>query len=317
VYTAVPTVALDNALMASRSVFRQLDNAELLAAARGADQPVAAGPWVSVLGDTDTYQGDGNAPGFTSQTYGVLVGYDQPVRPGLSWGPVVGTWHKNLTLDETGASASLSSILVGAYGGYTQGPWMAHAVVGYTFDSDTGTRPLNFGSLSRTATSSFNPNELLAAVEGGYRYQAGGVALTPVVGLEYANINMPGFTESGADALNLNVAGGSTNVLDGMIGIRAGYVTPTSGGHTVKVTGYAEYLHNFESTSRQINMQLQGAPGAPFTIAGVSPSPDGVRVGASVGAQLTDRLELSGGYDVLWSSNQTFQTYQLTLKVQL
>jgi len=64
-------------------------------------------------------------------------------------------------------------------------------------------------------------------------------------------------------------------------------------------------------------MQLQGAPGAPFTIAGVSPAPDGVRVGAFVGAQLTDRLELSGGYDVLWSSNQTFQTYQLTLKVQL
>jgi hypothetical protein len=30
---------------------------------------------------------------------------------------------------------------------------------------------------------------------------------------------------------------------------------------------------------------------------------------------VTDRVEVSGGYDVLFSSNQTFQTYQLTVKV--
>jgi outer membrane autotransporter protein len=291
-----------------------MDNVELLAMTAGADQPVAAGPWVSVLGDTDTYQGDGNAPGFTSQTYGAILGYDQPVRPGVSWGGVLGTWHKNVTLDATGASASLMSILLGVYGGYTAGPWMAHAMLGYTFDTDTGNRPLSFGSISRTATSSFNPTEFMAAVEGGYHYQAGGVTLTPFVGLEYANIDVPGFTESGADALNLIVAGNSTSSLQGIAGIRAGYVAPTTAGHLWKATGYAEYTHQFESTSRQINVQLQGAPNSPFTIAGVSPAPDGVRVGASVGAQLSDRFELSGSYDVLWSSNQTFQTYQVTRK---
>jgi len=30
---------------------------------------------------------------------------------------------------------------------------------------------------------------------------------------------------------------------------------------------------------------------------------------------LSDRVELSGGYDVLWSSNQTFQTYEVSVKV--
>ena len=65
----------------------------------------------------------------------------------------------------------------------------------------------------------------------------------------------------------------------------------------------------------RINVQLQGAPNAPFIIAGVSPARDGVSLGMSLGAMLTDRVELSGGYDVLWSSNQTFQTYQLTVKV--
>jgi outer membrane autotransporter protein len=74
------------------------------------------------------------------------------------------------------------------------------------------------------------------------------------------------------------------------------------------------YSHEFENTSRLINVQLQGAPNAPFTIAGVSPARDGVRLGMSVGAMLSDRLEVSGGYDVLWSSNQTFQTYNLNFK---
>ena len=34
-----------------------------------------------------------------------------------------------------------------------------------------------------------------------------------------------------------------------------------------------------------------------------------------MGAMLSDRVELSGGYDVLWSSNQTFQTYEVSVKV--
>jgi hypothetical protein len=38
-------------------------------------------------------------------------------------------------------------------------------------------------------------------------------------------------------------------------------------------------------------------------------------VGASVGAMVSETVEVSGGYDVLWSSNQTFQTYQLSVKV--
>jgi len=316
VYTTVPTVALDNAQMVSGLVFRQLDNVELLAAAQGPDQPIPAGPWASLLGDTDTYTGDGNAPGFSSQTYGALLGYDQPIKPGLSWGGLLGTWHKTVSLNETGAWASLTSVLLGLYGGYTTGPWVVHGIVGYTFDSDTGTRPLEFGPLSRTATSSFNPNEVLAAVEGGYRYQSGGVTLTPALGLQYAHINVPGFTEQGAGALDLTVAGAGTDSLQGLAGVRATYISPTTeGGHPVKVTGYAVYSHEFDDTSRRINVQLAGAPAAPFIIAGVSPARDGVRVGASVGAMVSDTVEVSGGYDVLWSSNQTFQTYQLSVKV--
>jgi autotransporter-associated beta strand protein len=312
VYTTVPTVALDNAETVMQLVFRQLDNAELLARAAGASTPVAAGPWVSLLGDTDTYQGDSNAPGFSSQTYGGLLGYDVPLNPGMSVGGLLGTWHKIVSLsDGSGASASLTSVLLGLYGGYSAGPWIAHAVIGYTFDNDTGTRPLTFAS--RTATSSFNPNEFLGAVEGGYRFQAGSATVTPAVGLQYAHFNQPAFTEQGANALNLSINGGSTDSLQGLFGVRAAYVS-ASEGHPVKVTGYAVYSHEFENTSRLINVQLQGAPNAPFTIAGVSPARDGVRLGMSVGAMLSDRFEVSGGYDVLWSSNQTFQTYNLNFK---
>jgi uncharacterized protein with beta-barrel porin domain len=60
---------------------------------------------------------------------------------------------------------------------------------------------------------------------------------------------------------------------------------------------------------------MAGAPNSPFIIAGVSPAQDGVRLGMNLGAMVTDRVEVSGGYDVLFSSNQTFQTYQLTVKV--
>jgi uncharacterized protein with beta-barrel porin domain len=112
----------------------------------------------------------------------------------------------------------------------------------------------------------------------------------------------------------LTVAGASTDSLQGLAGVRATYVS-ASEAHPVKVTGYAVYSHEFDDTSRRINVQLVGAPAAPFIIAGVSPARDGVRVGMNLGAMVSDRVEVSGAYDVLFSSNQTFQTYQLTVKV--
>ena len=103
--------------------------------------------------------------------------------------------------------------------------------------------------------------------------------------------------------------------LQGLAGVRATYIAPMHEGRTVKVTGYAVYSHEFDSTNRQINVQMAGAPNSPFIIAGVSPAQDGVRLGMNLGAMLSDRVEVSGGYDVLFSSNQTFQTYQLSVKV--
>jgi len=61
--------------------------------------------------------------------------------------------------------------------------------------------------------------------------------------------------------------------LQGLAGVRATYIAPMHEGRTVKVTGYAVYSHEFEDTSRRINVQLAGAPNAPFIIAGVSPGP--------------------------------------------
>jgi hypothetical protein len=122
-------------------------------------------------------------------------------------------------------------------------------------------------------------NQLFGQVEAGYRLDLGGRAaayLTPFARLQGSTARQNGFTESGADSLDLSVAAQTTDSLRSVIGAEFGGAMDM--GWRDKLTAQLKlgWGHELASTDRPVTAAFAGAPAVPFTTFGATPNRDGV-----------------------------------------
>ncbi len=282
----------------------------------GGAQPGDPTGWLTPLTSTQTLQGTANAPGFTNQSTGLLLGYDHAATSHLTWGYTVGTWKSSLDLANGNGTADTTTVVAATYGAYTSGAFEARGLIGYGVNNYQTTRPINFGDLSRTATASGTGNELMAGLEADYRIQAGAVTVRPTLGLQYVHLNQPQMTESGADSLDLSISSTTADWLQALAGVRLEYGQTTAAGTQITYTLHAEYTTLATEPVPQIQTVLLGAVAAgPFVTTGITAAPNAVGVGARVTLHASDRYDFYAGYDAAWSSNETNQTFSAGLVI--
>lgn len=99
-------------------------------------------------------------------------------------------------------------------------------------------------SENRTAKGDFNGRQYSAAVNVGHQVQIDAWSITPTARLEYVKADFDGFTETGADFLNLTFDDFDAESLRSNVGVEATYTLSTDQG--VFVPGLrAEYVHEF------------------------------------------------------------------------
>ncbi len=273
--------------------------------------------WLTPLTSTQTLQGTANAPGYSSQTTGVLLGYDRTAGPNLTWGYMAGTWQSALTLSNgSGSTSNTTTVLAATYGAYTAGAFEARGLLGYGINDIQTTRQIDFGSIARTATASGTGNELTAALSADYRIQSGALLVRPTVGLQYVHVNEPALNESGAGALDLDVSASSADWLQALAGVRLDYAQTTAAGTQITYTLHAEYTTLLSEPVPQIQSILVGAAAlGPFTTAGIAAAPNAVGAGFRITFHASDRYDFYAAYDAAWSSNETNQTFSAGLLV--
>jgi len=332
-YTALPTVTAEDAQTAMGLIFQHLDDVERAGSggpaavtavapaggSAGVPGPVSwagAGPgdpsgWLTPLTRTDVVQGSGTAPGYTSQSTGALFGYDRDAGGGLTWGYALGGWQSTVALaDGSGTTAGITTVAVATYGAYTAGAFEAKGVLGYGVNTIQGTRQIAFGDLARTATASLTGDEFMAGVEAAYRLQMGALTVRPTLGLQYVSGTEPGFTEQGANSVDLGVGATSAAWLRALAGVRLEYTTTTAAGAQLTYDFHAEYSQLLSTPLPQIQSTLLGATGSGvFTTTGVTAAPNALGLGLRVLLHQSDRYDLYAGYDAMLSSNETDQTY--------
>ena len=79
-------------------------------------------------------------PGSISTRRGGALGVDMQVTPNLIAGVTMGTTSAGFGLTDIASSGSARSILLGLYGGYTQGPLYVDAALAYGYNSFNTTR---------------------------------------------------------------------------------------------------------------------------------------------------------------------------------
>ena len=131
----------------------------------------------------------------------------------------------------------------------------------------------------------------MGQVEGGYRVDLGGTPgyfVTPFALLQGSVVTQNGFTETGAQSLDLSVAQQTTNSLRTIFGAQVGAAMDV--GLRDKIAGQLRlgWSHEYSDTARPVTASFVSAPAVPFTVFGAAPTRDGAVIGFSVSTAIAE-----------------------------
>jgi outer membrane autotransporter protein len=276
----------------------------------GDDYLTDRGAWVKPFGTWGNQSDQGSAPGFTSNTGGIVLGADgavsQETRLGLAFA------YASSDITGKGAEASDENKvdlyqLVG-YGSYALDPVTE---VNFQIDgggnTNKGHRPIPaFGT---NASSSYNSSTAHFGVGIGRSLPIDDSTMwTPSARIDYTWVRSDSYGETGAGPLNLNVQSASAEQL----------LTSVDAKIVHKITDYASVFGNlgvgYDSLARnntQIISAFAGAPGLPFATQGVGLKPWTVLAGFGVVATPQGGPEITVRYDLQDRSSFTEQSFSV------
>jgi autotransporter-associated beta strand protein len=258
--------------------------------------PAVWGAWGGALGGLGTIGSGANTGAVTYNVGGFAAGLDRLVAPGLRVGVTTGYTTGTQWTGGFSGTGMTDTFLAGLYGNYRAGGVYADAVLGYAYSYNQMWRQIFIPGLQqRTAQGRTGANQWYGQIEGGYRFDIGPVGaaladayITPFARLQGYTGAQNGFTETGAQSLNLTVAGQTTNSLRSVIGAQLGGAIDLGWRDKLALQFRLGWSHEYAGTARPVTATLSGAPLAPFTTYGIAPTRDGAVVGFSANTAIAD-----------------------------
>jgi autotransporter-associated beta strand protein len=282
-----------------------------------ANQRVAQA-WLAPLGGRGIIEADGNAGKLVWWTAGLAGGYEGliDVASGQAYaGFGVGYLRSHGSVDARLSSFDADSFNIGAYGGWTGGPWSLVGSLAYAANRISTERRIVFGGIDQTTSADYWNHTIGFSGEAAYGFDLGaGTTISPLFTLDAGWSGHGGFTERGAGALNLTGASESWTRLDTGLGFAVQHVMLTEHG---KVTLDARLLweHAFADVVPSQNLAFAGSPTG-FEVRGPDAGRDRVRLGLGVAFEATEDMTIRAGYTGLFSGNQQSHGASLGLNVK-
>jgi len=253
--------------------------------------------------------------GYNFTHTGVTLGMDYRFTSKLVAGLMAGVNTSRARLDDAGSVVKMDSVLIGAYGTYKYKRFFVDGQVGYGISKYDNLRRIVFPGLDRTATSAPRGEQLSAYTGTGYDFRSGNWGITPAISLKYTRLAVDGYTEAGADSLNLHVHGRTTSSLQAKIGGKLSYLWETTAAR-VTPNVHAAYVHEFSNDSQAVTAQLAQV-NIPFAIQTASPQRDFAIVGAGIISDFKNGMFLYLNYDAqIGQSNYFAHGVSAGLRIQ-
>jgi autotransporter-associated beta strand protein len=257
--------------------------------------------WGGGLGGVGTIAGDSNSHGLTYNIGGFAAGFDRRFGSAFLAGATAGYTHSTQYIQGLSGQANSNAGQFGLYGSYRPGPFYTDLLVGYAHSDNSMQRQISVpGLATRTARGQTSANQFFGQVESGYRVElggAGGAFVTPFARLQGSTTSQQGFTESGADSLDLNVAPQTTNSLRSVLGVQLGNGFDVGWRDRLALTLRLGWSHDFADTSRPVNASFAGAPAQPFVVTGAPAPRDGAILGFYADTAIAAATNLYLRYD--------------------
>jgi outer membrane autotransporter protein len=227
--------------------------------------PAGRGLWVRGYGGYGNTDNDGNAAASRLRSSGLSIGFDAEVKDGVRIGIAATGGTSRLSTDNNESGRTRGTALA-VYGSYATGPWNFSGSASMGWGKNHLDRNVVVGTLNRVASSDFDSTTLAAYGEASYSIAMNGWTLQPLAGLSLSRNKADGFTETGAGALNLQVAGQTVNSTKSTLGARASF-----DAGRIRIEPRALWAHEFGDLNTPMTAQFQGAATAsPFQVSGAA-----------------------------------------------
>jgi fibronectin-binding autotransporter adhesin len=307
------TMNTNNGMMFMNALGQQMANARGAASA-GQRQALAkaceiadcdgTGPlsaWASALGGLGSVLGDGNAATLTYNFAGAATGLDYRIDPRFLVGMGVGYTHGWEWVNSFPGQGYTDSVSVAVYGSYTQSGFYVDALAGYAYYNNQVHRQIMIPGLDqRTATGSTGANQVLGQIEGGYKfdvYAPAAATITPFGRFQITSVTQNGFTESGAQSIDLNVFQQTTNSQRTTIGADLAGAIGIGDDRKLNLDFRLGWMHEFADTSRPLTAAFAGGLGNAFTVFAASPARNSAVLGLSAMANIAATTQVYLRYD--------------------
>lgn len=148
-------------------------------------------------------------------------------------------------------------------------------------------------TVNRTAQGSTEGEQLTAGISAGLNIRHDALTITPYGRLEYLDLNIDGYTETGAIGLDLQVDEQSATSFQSALGVQLAYAVSAESGVYVPQL-HLEWNHEFDNNSRPITARYVNDPFnlSTFSVPTNNPDKNFFTVGAGVSSVMRNGVSL-------------------------
>ncbi|HEX5306404.1 MAG TPA: S8 family serine peptidase [Dyella sp.] len=212
---------------------------------------------------------------------------------------------------DQGRSHAMEAML---YGGLVKGSWYAVGRFGAGHYRETMRRAVQLGSFGSGVASNTNGRYGVAYGESGYRFNAGGMHLTPYANLQYAQIRRDAFSETGGSGFGLKTPSQTIARWQAGVGLRASQGWTLGNGSRLEWTSHLQWQRAFGLRGDVFEASFTGVnQWAP--VGGIGVSRYGGVIGTGLDWTISARSSFSVGVDQYFG--QRDQARMATLNYRL
>lgn len=268
--------------------------------------------WMKPFGSWADQNDRNGVSGFKADTWGLALGADKTLSNTTRLGVALAYAKSNVTGNSAVApnSADVDIYQLIGYGSYSLNP---NTDLNFQVDvgqnKNKGQRTITF--VSSVASADYDSVSAHAGVGVGRTIQLNErTQFIPSVRADYTWIKDDGYTETGAGALNLNVASRSTEEL--ILGVD-GKIVHNLNDRTA-LNGTLGVGYDTINNQASITATFAGAPGASFVTYGIDPSPWVGHAGLGLTHTMVNGAEVTARYDAEF--RQDFLNQTASVKVR-
>jgi len=258
--------------------------------------------WVMLNGEFSNTRGFSGSRNYRNNAGGFLAGADYDFGGHLVTGLFAGYEYSYAKYDG-GSKTEANSALFGAYASYaTDSGYYVDGIVSGGYTGFQTRRSIQFSTIDRTADADPNSGQFSASINLGKDFEIGKFTLGPIAGLQYTYVGIGGFTETGADSLDLALGQQNANSLRSNLGGRLAYNWEINKGLMLIPELRGFWMYEFLNNSRNISSSLDGGSGSSFDFSTGDPYRNSIFAGVGVSAKIGERVTSSLFYNVNFGS---------------